>query len=350
MIALDTKISHRRNSWEVITLDKLEIEKLKTETLMLRFNPNHDNKGRFAPKGGSGGGGVAISNKDRQYGVTDVKDAIDEINSGKSNSLENNLDSDGKLTAEREQVHKDIIDGELKGKVPVEGQATMTMLGGGPASGKSSVMSTKNLDSHTVVVDPDEMKKKLPGYKKMSKETDQAASYYHEESSALAKRFSETAYSENVNVIYDGTGDGSIKSVEKKINAAKEKGYKVEAKYVTIDTDEAVKRNQKRYDDAVAAGENPRLVPESYVRSCHAKVTDISVATAPKFDHIEVWDNSGPKGSQVKIAEGGSGRYLKAVKGREADFDRYLSKGTKGIDGFVKLPDGQVIPVDQLNK
>lgn len=36
----------------------LEIEKLKTETLMLRFNPNHDNKGRFAPKGGAGGGGA----------------------------------------------------------------------------------------------------------------------------------------------------------------------------------------------------------------------------------------------------------------------------------------------------
>ena len=316
----------------------LELERLKTLTLLLRYNHNHDSKGRFSSGGGGGGGG-------RVYGKTDTTDALAEINSGKSNSLEKHMDKNGKLTAEREQLHKDIIDKELEGKTPVEGQATMTMLGGGPASGKSSVMSTKDVDSSTVVVDPDGMKQKLPGYAEMSKQSSNAASYYHEESSALAKRYSETAYSENYNVIYDGTGDGSVKSVEKKINKAKEQGYRVEAKYVTVDTEEAVRRNQKRYDDAKAKGENPRLPPEDMVRSCHAKVTDISVATAPQFDHIEVWDNNGGKGKQVKIAEGGSGKYLKAVKGQEKAFQNYLAKGTKGLAGFTTLSDGQVMPV-----
>lgn len=328
-------------------MNELELLKEKTQTLMLRFNPNHDAKGRFAPKGGGGG---SSSSKDRKYGSTDTSDAVAEINSGKSNSLKDHLDKNGKLTPDREQRHREIIDKELEGKVPVEGQATMTMLGGGPASGKSSVMSTKNLDENTVVVNPDDMKELLPGYKEMADQTVKAAGFYHEESSALAKRFSETAYSENYNVIYDGTGDGSVKSVEKKINAAREQGYRVEAKYVTIDTEEAVRRNQKRYDDAVAEGKTPRLPDPDVVRSTHAKVTDISVATAPQFDHIEIWDNNGEKGAQFKIAEGGSGKYLKAVPGREAAFNDYLAKGTQGLAGFVTLPDGQVIPADKLNK
>lgn len=327
----------------------LELEKLKTVTLLIgdmdvRYNHNHDSKGRFS-SGGGGGGGAGYAG--RKYGKTNTQDAIDEINSGKHNSLENYLDADGNLTDEREQIHKDIIDAKLEGKVPVEGQATMTMLGGGPASGKSSVMSTDDLDSHTVVVNPDDMKAELPGYSEMTQQTDKAASFYHEESSALAKRYSEVAYNENYDVIYDGTGDGSIGSVEKKINQAKAQGYRVEGKYVTVDTEEALRRNRKRYDDAKAKGENPRLPPPEYVSDCHAKVTDISVATAPKFDHIEIWDNNGGKGQQFKIATGGSGQYLKAVPGCEAAFDRYLAKGTNGLAGFTKLPDGQVIPANK---
>lgn len=332
-------------------MTNLKLEKLKTQTILLgkitRYNHNHDAKGRFTS--GGGGGGAKSSDtkkKDRQYGKTDTSDAIDEINKGTSNSLAGNLKSDGTLTDEREQIHKDIIDAKLDGKVPVEGQPTMTMLGGGPASGKSSVMSTKNVDENTIVVDPDDMKKQLPGYKALSEETDQAASFYHEESSALAKRYAQTAYTENYNVIYDGTGDGSVKSVEKKIDQAREQGYRVEAKYVTIDTEEAVKRNQKRYEDAKAAGENPRLVPDDVVRETHQKVTDISVATAPKFDHIELWDNNGEKGSQVKIAEGGAGKYLTIIPGQEAKATAYLKKGSRGLDGFTILPDGQIVPKD----
>ena len=329
-------------------MDNLKLEKLKTQTIVLgkitRYNHNHDAKGRFTSGGGGGGAKSSDTKKNRQYGTTDTSDAVDEINKGKSNSLAGNLKSDGTLTDEREQIHMDIIDKNLEGKVPVEGQPTMTMLGGGPASGKSSVMSTKNLDEHTIVVNPDDMKKELPGYDTLSKETDQAASFYHEESSALAKRYAQTAYSENYNVVYDGTGDGSVKSVEKKIDQAREQGYRVEAKYVTIDTEEAVKRNRQRYDDAVAKGENPRLVPDDVVRETHRKVTDISVETAPKFDHIELWDNNGERGSQVKIAEGGAGKYLTVIPGQEAKVMKYLEKGSRGADGFTILPDGQIVP------
>lgn len=304
----------------------------KTFLEILKFNPYHDSRGRFAP--GPGGGAA------RAYGATNTGDALQEVRSGKANSLAAHMDANGKLTPEREAIHKEIIDKLLKDKIPVEGQATMTMLGGGPASGKSSVMNPDtSKDPHSVTVDPDGIKEMLPGYSEMAKKDSGAASFYHEESSALAKRFSEVAFSENYNVIYDGTGDGSTKSVQKKIDAARANGYKVEAKYVSIDTEEAVARNQARYEHGIAAGKNPRLVPADYVRSCHAKVTDISVSMADQFDHIEIWDNNGARGQQKMIATGGSGKGLTAVSGQEAALQSYLNKGhgsyTVGSGGQV---------------
>lgn len=299
-----------------------------------KFNPYHDARGRFASANGSG----------RAYGTTGTGDALQEVRSGKANSLAAHMDENGKLTPEREAVHKKIIDQLLAGKTPVEGQATMTMLGGGPASGKSSVMNpdTSN-DPHAVTVDPDAIKKMLPGFNEMAKKDPNAAAYYHEESSALAKRFSEVAFGENYNVIYDGTGDGSNGSVQKKIDSARAHGYRVEAKYVSVDTESAVQRNQKRYDDAVARGETPRLPPVDMVRATHAKCTDISVAMANKFDHIEIWDNNGSRGQQKMIMTGGSGKGLTVVNGQDAAAKRYLDKG---LGSYSISSDGQIAPGD----
>lgn len=334
-----------------------------------KFNPYHDSKGRFASAQGatsftySPGKSKAHDNAiarakeeenrraNRTYAGSSTKDAADQIKdesrytiNGKKNSLDGFLDENGNLTPEREATHREIIDKLLTGKVPVEGQATMTMLGGGPASGKSSVMNPDtSRDKHAVTIDPDMMKSMLPGYSELAKTDTRAADFYHEESSLLAKRFAATAYSENYNAVFDGTGDGSNKSVQKKIQEAKSAGYRVEAKYVSIDTDEAVRRNQKRYDDAVAKGETPRLPPVEMVRATHTKCTDISVDVAAEFDHIEIWDNNGARGQQKMIATGGSGKGLMAVAGQEAAFDRYLSKGAGGLESFATRPDGTVI-------
>lgn len=320
-------------------LNRLDQRVAKTFSEILKYNPYHDRLGRFT----SSGSATVVSG--RAYGGTNTKDAVDEVKGGRANSLAAHMDENGNLSKEREAVHKEIINKLLQGKVPVEGQATMTMLGGGPASGKSSVMNPDtSKDKYAVTVDPDAIKHMLPGFKEMAEKDPNAASFYHEESSALAKRFSEVAYKENYNVIYDGTGDGSTGSVAKKINAARANGYRVEAKYVSIDTEEAVRRNQKRYDDAVAKGETPRLPPVDMVIATHTKCTDISVSMAKEFDHIEIWDNNGARGEQKMIATGGSGKSLVATD--KAAMDRYLSKGAKGLEGFVTLPDGQIVPVE----
>lgn len=337
-----------------------------------KFNPYHDSKGRFASANGATsftyapGRSKAHDNAiarakeaeerraNRTYATSSTKDAVDQINdegrytiNGKKNSLDGFLDKDGNLTPEREAVHREIIDKLLTGKEPVKGQATMTMLGGGPASGKSSVMNPDtSKDKHAVTIDPDMMKSMLPGYSELAKTDQRAADFYHEESSMLAKRFAATAYSENYNAVFDGTGDGSNRSVQKKIQQAKDAGYRVEAKYVSIDTEEAVRRNQKRYDDAVAKGETPRLPPVEMVRNTHTKCTDISVDMAPEFDRIEIWDNNGARGQHKLIATGGGGKGLKAAAGQKDSFNRYLDKGANGLDGFTTQADGTVIHVE----
>lgn len=330
--------------------------KAKTFEDVLKMNSYHDARGRFAS---APGGTAAGATTGRQYGSTDTSEARRQIEDpnrytigGKKNSMDGYLDKDGNLTPEREKVHKEIIDKLLEGKTGVE-NPTMTMLGGGPASGKSSVMNTKTVgDPHAVTIDPDHIKAMLPGYKELAQQSEKAADFYHEESSALAKRFANVVYSEKVNAIYDGTGDGSEKSLQKKIDQARAQGYRVEGKYATIDTPEALRRNQKRYDDAKAAfeaGETktpPRKPREDIVESTHQKVTDIAAAKAAEFDSFELWDNNGGKGQQKLIATGGNGHGMKAVPGQEAAVKRFLEKGSKGAAGFTTLPDGQIVPVD----
>ncbi len=266
----------------------------------------------------------------RDYGKADTSDALKEILDGKPNSLSNYLDANGNLSPERAALHKQIIDNYLAGKTPEEKMAIMTMMGGGPASGKSSVIKSGLYQlpnpAHSVTVDPDEIKQYLPGYLRMSKTSDKAASFYHEESSMLAKQLANTCFTENFNVTYDGTGDGSINSVLKKLNGAKEHGYQVNGMYVTVDIDEALKRNQSRYDHAVAKGESPRLVPDEYVIDCHKKVTRISMEVSDQFDNIELYDNNGKSGETKLIGRGGNGTKLRAVKGEEKAFKKFLEK------------------------
>ena len=313
-----------------------------------KYNPYHDSRGRFA----SANSFATYTGKPgRNYGAGDTKDALTERDKKtgelKDNSLRAHMDADGNLSPERAALHRQIIDDILKGKVPVDGQAKMTMLGGGPASGKSSVMSTDtSKDPHSVTINPDDIKEMLPGYKEMAAKTETAAGFYHEESSMIAKQLTSVVYRENYNALIDGTGDGSVESVMKKVNGAKAAGYSVEAKYVSVDTETAVARNQKRYDDAIAKGEVPRLPNPDLVRQTHARCSDISVACAKEFDYIEIWDNNGARGQQKLIATGGSGKNLTAVTGQEEAFSRYLAKGTRGLDGFITLPDGQVIPAE----
>ena len=322
---------------------------------------NWGHSGRPGMRGGSGsGGGSGYASKGKSsnmsdsgnkgkrrlksgYGKTDAGDIVSEK---KDNSGKKYVDKAGNLSKGRDALHTKIMDDVFfdnndpnakdrplgkDGKpigvaTPVKGQARLIFMGGGPASGKSSVIASGDVDvpDNRVQIDPDRAKKALPEYQKMvaAGDIENAAGFAHEESSALAKRAYEKAAENNMNVCYDGTGDGSVKSVEKKLATARANGMKVEGVYVTCSTEEAIKRSDAR------AAKTGRKVNHETIRDTHKKVSQILPQVADKFDTVSLYD-TGQGGKPVLIATGGNGKGLTAVKGQEKLFQAFLDKANE---------------------
>lgn len=216
------------------------------------------------------------------------------------------LNDDGSLTPERAELHEKIVNDLFAGKKPVGPgeQKTFFFLGGGSASGKGSFTNPEraaNYDmpdkTQTAVIDADELKKSIPEYDfneemRMGPGTtdrEKAASFAHEESSALAKRAMQAAFANGYNCTLDGTGDGSVKGVMKKIQQARDAGYKVEGRYCTASIEKALERNMAR------AAKTGRLVQKDSVVNIHREVSKIFPQVASQFDHVTLWDHDGPK-------------------------------------------------------
>lgn len=341
-----TRISPENNMGNLDNRGKnatIKVQKTHTDGGLGSGNFGH--AGRTGKVGGSASGESSIevkgsSGKKAKMSIPaiDTGDAAAEVKNGRHNSLEKYIDSDGNLSPERQALHAEIVSGYFEGKEKVDGVRTATFLGGGPASGKSSLRDSGLIvqadDPSTVTIDPDRLKGKLPGYEEMASETDSAAAFYHEESSAVAKTLYSTALDYGCNTVYDGTGDGSVNSMRKKIKDAHDAGYKAVGEYVTVDIDEALRRNELRYEAAKEKYEKglskvpPRLPDAKIVKSIHRKVTDISVECASEFDSIKIYDNNGERGSApTLIATGGNGKPLSAVN--KPLLQKYLDKGEK---------------------
>jgi predicted ABC-type ATPase len=210
-------------------------------------------------------------------------------NSEGVDTLERYRGADGKLTSERQRLH-DAVDQKLRGSVP-ESQTgrTYTLFGGGPASGKSSILRTGhvNIDYPAVRIDSDAIKGELPEYRELIKVRDtKASAYTHEESSHLAKRINAAAFKAGQDIVLDGTGDGSFENLRRKTEQARENGYRINAEYATCSVETAVARNKAR---ALKTG---RLPPESMLRSVHESVSSVlpRAVTAGLFDNVRLWD------------------------------------------------------------
>ena len=120
-------------------------------------------------------------------------------------------------------------------------------------------------------------------------------------------------------MIYDGSGDGSYASLSEKIAGYRAKGQKVIGHYVTVDTDEAIRRMRLR-------GERTgRFVPETYLRETHKNisVTIPRAMTEGQFDEITLWDTNGPE--LLRVATSNRGGTITIYD--EAGWQRFLAKG-----------------------
>ena len=235
-------------------------------------------------------------------------------------------------TPERQKLHDEIVTKHLKGGIAKE-KPTFFLTGGGPAAGKGGIVKMFGKGKGRIDVDSDEIKKLLPEYNEMIKKggkiADNAARFVHEESSYLSKRICAEASKQRFDVLLDGTGDGSIESLTKKVMKYKSQGYKVRAKYVTADIDTALQRNLSRFE------KTGRRVPGAFVVDTHQKVSQILPDAVNKglFDEWELYDSNTP-GKLIKIAGLDSNKKLKIIS--KSRYNSFLQKA-KPYDSPIQL-------------
>lgn len=202
-------------------------------------------------------------------------------------SAASHLEPDGKggvrFTAERHALHEKIIGDALAtgSNVTVTPPPSFTMLGGGAASGKSTVLNVTGLK-----VDPDAIKAQLPEYHPKT-----GVAFTHEESSYLAKQITSRGLAARYDVTVDGVGS-NVESVAAKIAEARSHGYRVEGVYVTTSVSDALGRNRSRQ----------RTVPQAILRHGHAQVSANFERLAPLYDSISLTENPPNRGPLVTVA------------------------------------------------
>lgn len=199
--------------------------------------------------------------------------------------------------ARTDNIHKPIIADFFRGKKPAGKDekkiAIMTM--GAPASGKSSGLRNVDL-SKFVAVDPDDIKGRLPEYKKATGDRNKtykgAAAMAHEESSHIAKMIAKKAIDDGHHVLIDGTG-ANKESFIKKMKQLKDKGYHVHVSMSHLDADEGLARAKARADDV------GRHVPDKFVKDAYKTVPKNFLDISKHADTFKVSDNRGKGGRTV---------------------------------------------------
>ena len=192
------------------------------------------------------------------------------------------------FNAERSVLHDRIVM-DILAPYKASQNPTYTMLGGGPASGKTTALGriAGFGDKNVAKIDPDAIKGMIPEYRRMVAAGDKsAAAFVHEESSYIAKRVQQAAFERRVNVALDGTGNGSIDGLVAKMSAAQANGYQVRAYYATISVDEAIIRSTAR------AARSGREVPIEKITKTHASVSKVFPTAARLSDEIELYDTT----------------------------------------------------------
>lgn len=208
----------------------------------------------------------------------------------------------GQYTPERQQLHAGIVSQLLRGLKPSQ-QPTVYMLGGGTASGKSSLVKSGKLNHpHKLAhIDSDGIKEQLPEYAaQIAAKDTTAAAYNHEESSDVSSMAVDQSLANKFDVLMDGTGDSSIEKLRDKVTKWKAAGHRVSADYCTVPTETAIKWANDR------GAKTGRVVSESVLRGIHAGVSQVvpQAISEGLYDDFRLWDNSTGESRLIATAAG----------------------------------------------
>jgi predicted ABC-type ATPase len=226
---------------------------------------------------------------------------------------------DGTWKPDRQALHDQIVSDLLDSHKP-QANPVMVFMGGGSASGKSTTLKPRINVPDAVTVDADAIKEKLPDYQAgLRAGNPGAAADAHEESSYLTKLVTAEAQRRKMNVLVDGVGDDTAGKTAKKITAARQAGYRVNGAYVTLDTEEAVRRSEER------GRKEGRVVYPTVIRANHAGVSRVfpELVQGGLFDSAELWDNNVKPPVLIGTTEGGRWQ----VRNRGA-WQQFLAKGS----------------------
>ena len=281
---------------------------LKLDNRVTKQNGKMMFKGKEVPE---------LDTKDAGY-IT-VTDERGETIDKRKDSLLEHMNGD-KLSPEREKLHAKIIEDYFNNHKPLapDEEKVAYFTGGGGASGKGQFTGKKgnavekwySNNNNPVIIDPDKLKEK---FAEADGKTLDAflTSYYHEESSALAKQIYNTAVQHNYPVLYDGTATG--KGVYSLLDSAKKSGYKTEMNFIFSDWDTVRKNSLDRLENT------GRFVPPSNVFGAHQKAYSSVQQLKDVVDTFTLYDNAGRK--MRKVAEGGAGKNFKILN--QTSYDRF---------------------------
>lgn len=288
---------------------------------------NFGHKGRKGKVGGSSQTNVFTGKYENKTAHEYINESV--IKEPQKHSLGAYINKNGRINKERHIKHAEIINDFFKGRKRTT-NPVIYFNGGGSASGKSTAIgklfpeipSQKNRNG--IVVDSDEIKKKLPEYvEKVKAGETNAASFAHEESSALSKLLFEIAVNTNeYNVLMDATLAGNPENVKKKILRAKASGNPVIGNFVTVDIDEALKRNYKRF---LRTGRMPDVVT---VIKNHKEVSNNYQQVVGLFDNSTLIDNNGKE--PVIIAKSGKDGKLQILD--KEKYNKFINKVNQSED------------------
>jgi DNA topoisomerase IB/predicted ABC-type ATPase len=295
-------------------LDVAALRALETQAVVLpfRFNPlqKRDWRGRWTDG----------------YGLPLPSARVVDFQGGSAMAhLVPNDDGEMVFTPERQAIHRKYSRATRKG---AKSTGTFNILGGGPASGKSNFTKARpELEHGVALINPDDAKGALPEYHTKPKE--EAAFFVHEESSYMGRQATADAMTLKLDVTMDGTGDSHVSAMRERIDTARAAGYEVNGYYVTVPTEIALERADKR------AAKTGRHVPAHIVRGTHQKVSAVLPQIVDDFDNLELWDTDT---QPMTLVASKYGRDSKLTVHHKSRWDYFKAKAHEGEKGHT-MPD-----------
>lgn len=184
----------------------------------------------------------------------------------------------------------EITDKFLEKMEEIPKEKSFVIVTGRGGSGKSTIIRELGLDKNHMLMDSDEVKPLVPGFKEYG------ANYVHKVSVDINNALFEDALEQGTNIVFPTTGWHDY--VEELINKAHEAGYNVQLIHSNIDSEKSMERAIKRFTDGEMLPDGTtmhRFVDPAYIQNG----TYVDTVVDKFKDHqfidrdILVFDNNG---------------------------------------------------------